>query len=88
LAQLKGISNLLDSNLAAVETLHHILEERGGDKSKVPRFHYFFETWQAFYDQVDTLEQQLTLNYSFEYNLHQAWIFIGKLNHKNRCQNV
>lgn len=84
LSRLKDLSNLFDSALSALELIQQLLKGRQGDKTNLTPFYLFVERWKSFYDAVDPLEQKLILNYSLEYNLHQAWIFIERINTTTR----
>lgn len=84
LNQLNRLSNLFDSFMSCVEALVSLLESRQGDKTILADFYNFVERWKVFYNKMSSIEKKLVLNYAFEYNLHQAWMFIEKTNHKKK----
>lgn len=86
LNQLNRLSNLFDSFMSCVETLSSLLESRQGDKTILVDFYVFVERWKVFYNKMSSVEKKLILNYAFEYNLHQAWMFIEQTNHNKKSR--
>lgn len=84
LEKLAELSNILDATMCRLEKIVNASESRPGDKSRLVKFYILVEKWKTFYSEMSTIEKKLILNYAFEYNLHQAWMFIEKASYKKK----
>lgn len=76
----KSLSNHLDEVMSRLENISHLIDNRKGDKFLLGDFMIFMEKWKKFYNFMDVMEKKIMINYTFEYNLHRAWMFIEKIN--------
>lgn len=82
---LNELSNILDSTMSTLENIMGLIEHRKGDKCKLVPFYIFSEKWKSFYNVMGSFDKKLMLNYAFEYNLHQAWMFIEQASYRKRA---